>query len=49
LIVNGIDLSDLILTFLSFKIKTFMMGSVEANTVLGWGKQKIIMPSKKKL
>ena len=29
---NGIDLSDLILTFLSFKINTFIFGSLEENT-----------------
>jgi len=43
LIVNGIDLSDLILIFLSFKIKTLMIGSFEADKVRFWEKQKIIM------
>ena len=41
MIVNGIDLSDLILIFLSFKIKTLMIGSDEADTVRFWEKQKI--------
>ena len=49
LIVNGIHLSALILIFLSFKIKTFMMGSLEAETVRFWGKQKIIMLIKQKI
>ena len=35
---NGIDLSDLILIFLFFLIRTFIVGSVEAETFLGWKK-----------
>jgi len=49
LIVNGIDLSDLILIFLSFKIKTLMVGSVEADKVRFWEKQKINILIKQKL
>ena len=48
-IVNGIDLSDLILIFLSFKIKTLMVGSFEADKVRFWEKQKINILIKQKL
>ena len=34
---------------MSFKIKTFMMGSVEADTVRFWEKQKIITLNKQKI
>ena len=43
MIVNGIDLSDLILIFLSFKIRTLIIGSVAAETIWVCEKQKIYM------
>ena len=49
LIINGIDLSDLILIFLSFKIRTLIIGPVEAETILGCEKEKIIMLIKQNL
>ena len=49
MIFNGIDLSDLILIFLSVKIRTFMTGSVEAKTVGDWKKQKDIKLIKQNL
>ena len=42
--VNGIDLSDLILIFFSFEMRTFMMGSLDANIGEVWKTQKPIMP-----
>ena len=40
IIINGIDLSDLILIFLSFNIRTFMMVLFQLNT--GMGKKKLL-------
>ena len=49
LIVNGIDLSDLILIFLSFEISTFIIGSQDADTDLGCKTQKLIKSIKQNL
>ena len=49
MIVKGINLSALILIFLSFKIRTLIIGSVEAETVKVCVKQKVIMLIKQNL